>query len=1269
MMHRRNLWRFGLAVQLLLLATAGAETVDLPVRQSEKMVHAADGWQPIAPIYRRGKDGYCVEAEKASSLLTAPGRSGVQEAAATGGAFLRNPRGLTFELRAPRKEVVALRLRLRRNKDYTKPSAVNKFVRSRTTSPMMPTLSLSGKRIICDRFAWRKSAWDWLQVTAFELEPGTHRLKIGALSGYDLDRIALVPAKPKDFRGDTLSGTGATAGANALGADDEEDDEGDLDDLELEDRAPPPDLAKMPLSPAALAPEASLTTVEISPLSVQAWTRLALRGKLTGRVEIAASTDHGKTWQAVGADGDLAGVTGRESLQVRVVLRPAPTGAVPVIEGVDVGFTPGAAAGVTIAGPGLTLVFDGASAALYGVYATADRRRLGLPLRRELFRLHWRPAGGGKTQVIAASQCDLQGGVRQAADGTHWEVPFSHAAAGLSGLCRIQPPVGAGQEWQWQVTVKNAGTGTVRGVASPLLDSLRLGGFRLMPQSLWSVRDRGIFPGNMSMGFVFAANEREGIYLAAHDQSLVGVQLGAVGRSGLTTLDAMSFGVVVPGSTRTYDYALAYGSPDWHWAADLYRDWAMSWMKRPDYPAWAKLSSGWWTLMSDTEAALFDRRSTTVFEVARWFGLPHLQFWMGCGDGEFCGRLPYLSPRLGTPAMSKQDGERIRRLGGHLGYYIQSREWDAAFYDSDYLGFIPRRYFPDEREVEDYDWSNRNVCNGPWKGKRAGRRVMSPMSAEWRAHIARHAAERVSLFGNDVAYFDQMGCTTMTDNNPAHGPEYHASGLGYTKMAEEALAAMRRHQPQAVIAQEGMNAATGQFVQFHLPACLPYPDFGRYFLYTFPDAALFTGSGNNVFAQTDGDLGKFMRSRFLMHRFEAPKHDAYVRQLVLLRQRVHDWQFRGRFMDNLGLAVSIGGEPQTESGRWSSTANLIAKWCLYDTDAAKGILITFQNEPLFKDARLSLDRARVPFALGDRAFAYFDDGAVETLFCEVTKQVLTLAAPARQVGAILIPGPVAAAQALRTFAYQSLTDAGKLVIAAVNISDQPLAATWQTASGRGKIDLAPFGVFRRELRIDNILQADSMVDVTVAWEAGGARSSATALLTPSMRNRGFELDADANGSPDSWWNFSNGFGHVIHRYAHDVDMRALPAKIDATVKRTGAASVRLRGPTPYELSIDGAFGMKGGKRTFPSSISQHLFHLSPATEYEVTVHAYAEQPRAKVTLSAGGQRTSRTLPKGKWTPLTVRFKTPARVRQAVVSLGNNSAPGTSVWFDNVTLSR
>ncbi|MDA1143242.1 MAG: hypothetical protein O3B01_32185 [Planctomycetota bacterium] len=86
----------------------------------------------------------------------------------------------------------------------------------------------------------------------------------------------------------------------------------------------------------------------------------------------------------------------------------------------------------------------------------------------------------------------------------------------------------------------------------------------------------------------------------------------------------VSYGVVPSGEKREYEFATAYGSSDWHWAADHYRRWAYSWMKRPQSPDWARRMDGWWNIMTDTEAALLDRRSTTIFEDTRWFGLRHI---------------------------------------------------------------------------------------------------------------------------------------------------------------------------------------------------------------------------------------------------------------------------------------------------------------------------------------------------------------------------------------------------------------------------------------------------------------------------------------------------------------------------------------------------------------------------------------------------------------------------------------------------------------------
>jgi hypothetical protein len=163
-----------------------------------------------------------------------------------------------------------------------------------------------------------------------------------------------------------------------------------------------------------------------------------------------------------------------------------------------------------------------------------------------------------------------------------------------------------------------------------------------------------------------------------------------------------------------------------------------------------------------------------------------------------------------------------------------------------------------------------------------------------------------------------------------------------------------------------------------------------------------------------------------------------------------------------------------------------------------------------------------------------------------------------------------------------------------------------------------------------------------------------------------ELDADANGSPDSWWNFSNSFCHILHRWVHDVDLRSLAAVYDTEQKRTGRASIRLRGPLPYTYTIDSACGTSAGtKKTFPISASQHLY-AKPNTTYRITAWAFSKEANARCRLNAGGKSASAT-PHNEWQKLSVEFKTPASVKRVIVTLANVSKKDLPVWFDDVAV--
>jgi len=1277
------------------------QTIILPIKSVLNMKKIGENWQALTPIYQQQKKEICIEAEKASSLLnTSKLSSFPKDKSAHGGRFILNPGELYILFNVIDKGVYALKMRIRINKDFKKFN--NKYI-DVISSPRSASVTLDKKKLYCEKFKKSSMEWHWATVTAFEVKPGIHKLTISALSGYDFDRIVLSPASQKDFRGDQIPGLGNQNKLNTAAEKTMEEEEGndidldfdeDLADLESDYKAVSPD--KMKESQQGVAQHIKAESYMICPLAVEKWNKLTVVGDFKGVLpKYFISVDHGKTWQQQNSNGDLSAIKvkgdGNDTLQVKIKWDPKKTNTIPGLKKIQVTYTSAKADVIAMKGRKLTFRLRKSTLALYDIIDNETGQLISIPIKRNIFSLTLRNSQTKKCISLNNFTFNTTCSKKK----NSYIFKFTKQKPAINITCTVTPSSLNNPEWSWQLNVDNKSDNTIEAVKYPVLTYLIGLKRTLIPQSLWSNHGKGIFPGNMSMGFVFSHGAERGIYLAALDKTLVTTELQASGRNGLTTLSATSFRVTQPHHKNTYNYSLACLKPDWHKAADLYRKWAYSWMKRPVFSKWAKMDDGWWTLGSATEAALFNRRATTIFENARWFGLPHMQFWMGCGDGSFIGRMPYLTPRFGTPEMSKKDCALIIKSGGHMGYYVQSREWDAGYYDSEMIGYIPRKLFPETFTVEDYDWSNRNVCNGPWTGKRKGKRIMSPMSKEWRAHIAKHAEDRVNLFGNDTAYFDQMGCTTMTDRNPANGPEYHASGLGYVLMAQEVLEKMRKHNPDIAISQEGMNAATGQYVQFQLASCLSYSDFGKHFLYTFPDSALFHGYSNGVFEQTDGDLHKFMRSRFLFNRFEVPQIDNYVRDLILLRKRIHDWQYNGQFMDNTDSVITVNNKklPSDRLGYYFSDKELIAKWFLLNSKKEKGILITFQNEPQLSEATITINKIKIPFKLKNKAFLYLINGSVKALDYQNTANSITIKIPPKKVGAILIPGAVKAAYALRTYAFQDIADSEMLHITAVNISPETLNSQWEIVLPKtskiklnclkGNVKLPAYGIYNKIIKIENINKIQKMSDINIKWSFNKNIATSSALITPIIRNASFEIDIDKNNSPDSWWNFNHSFGHILHRFVDNVDLLSLPATLDTSIKHSGTSSVKLTPPPRMALTVDGAFGQKGKPIRFSSSINQYMYHLKPNTKYQISVFAYSDNKQNKkyskaegykntikavANLTANGQSVKESLPTDTWTKLNLEFTTPANIKTVALGLTNASPRGIKVWFDDISLT-
>ena len=317
---------------------ASEQAIPLPPLEVEGMKRVGEAWVACRSVYEEGQEGFCIEAEQASSLLCSADVSGpVSNEGAGGGAYLSDPGDLTFELHTVRGGDYMLLVRLRRNTGST-----------RGESPDSVAITLGPEKVSAESFRQADTEWSRQSVAGLHLDPGLNTIGLGALPGYDLDRAVLLP------RG-----------------------------VDVSDGS----LAAMEPGSRRVVAEAAVTTAEVAPLSVAQWKRLVLRGDFEGRApRLSVSTDQGKTWKDIPANGDLSGIetrgNGQDRLCARVVWHPRGPDQVPRLSGLAVAYVPGEAEAARIAGPGMTLVIDAASGCLHEVRRSESGEWLALPLRR-----------------------------------------------------------------------------------------------------------------------------------------------------------------------------------------------------------------------------------------------------------------------------------------------------------------------------------------------------------------------------------------------------------------------------------------------------------------------------------------------------------------------------------------------------------------------------------------------------------------------------------------------------------------------------------------------------------------------------------------------------------------------------------------------------------------------------------------------------------------------------------------------------------------------
>lgn len=952
------------------------------------------------------------------------------------------------------------------------------------------TESMDGgaERTVRDSTAQVFGRWYWTPLGEYSLTPGEHTFTLHSwLGGARLD--AIIFSADADFD--------------------------------------PTKLAGIPAGPEVTS--GTTTTRPVRPSAVARWQRVEADADLNGgALTVEASADGGASWQAVPADGDLSAIPaagdGQDALLVRFTLTAAADGASPVLRAATVSFELAPDAEIALETPDYRIAVAAQTGALAGVRNLA----LGIDaspqhLQEPFVGLAVREPGAAQMRVIPPTEFAFEG-ITEAPG----RITIDFSALDRQVRVHVELATTGSALSDWTISVDNRSALEIIRVDFPVLRNLAIGDFRddeailpdhgglRVPQPATDREYVSWYLGSAAMSWMDLQDGAAGLYVAMLDRALTTTEMvcsPAAGARG-ADLQMRTHTLIAPGATTSRSYQVGVHPGDWHWAADRYREWALSWMTDPQTPDWVRWTDGWVGASGVPFAHMTD-----VHDQARLQGIGYLQYWAQMADGidQCCGNFYWPAPALGGAEGFTEGIARVHARGGRVTGYMNCQTWtrDAPINES--LRLTPKSALPQEALdlIHPLDWFERwrlEQIDGSALGYYAstlGWYIMCPASTGFQEHLRFWIADMYAgRFGADGVYIDQTGATAAKPcYNLDHGHEdIGAWGAGNVEMLRSSLAAARAVNPDFMIAIEGSGDALGQYADLHLVSGVTRNP--EIYHYTFPKHILISGLSNS--SQLTAEQ-RISRAFLNGDRYDSRVEGQGLNSALRLRRRIKQWLYPARFMDDVGLRVS---DPA-----------VLARWNLCDEPGQRAIVITFDNETRTAGATCALELP-AGWERPETVCLFDREGGIEVQAARVTHGVLEVGVPASTIAAALALYEVPHERAVDV--VQVVIDegalAGDLVLNAANLSAQPLSATitpeapepLSCPGGALTVDLPARGTVRVDLPVVGVadLKLPTPIMLGVAWP-GGARAS-LAEVRPILLNPDLNIDADGDGTPDYW---------------------------------------------------------------------------------------------------------------------------------------------------------
>lgn len=350
--------------------------------------------------------------------------------------------------------------------------------------------------------------------------------------------------------------------------------------------------------------------------------------------------------------------------------------------------------------------------------------------------------------------------------------------------------------------------------------------------------------GSMLWMDLFDEGEKCGLYMTCRDDSLTlkGVRCETFGEASPGIgLSIIHYPCLLSGGEWQSEACVVGVHPgDWHWAADDYRAWRTTLPQgqtRRHRPEWFEKSPGLvahYDFKYQGQGVVHRFRDIpALLEQAREMGFNHLLCSGWNQDGFDHGFPQYWpDPELGTEEELREAVHRVREMGGHLAFYINSRLCNTKYPD--------RAKTIKESAIMRRDGS---LCIERYGAANMEFACMCNQSKPWRDEFVGVLDYLTHDIGADSMYLDQLAMAVGgLCYHPGHA-EHAGNPAGWNQGYEKMLRQMRDGYDEEGMAllYEGCSDVHGWGVSGQLISTMFSYSEGSYpemYKYTFPDEIL-----------------------------------------------------------------------------------------------------------------------------------------------------------------------------------------------------------------------------------------------------------------------------------------------------------------------------------------------------------------------------------------------------------------------------------------------